>query len=300
MRWSDPFRHGELGTGRSALITDRLRPTLDTFRGSTLPRDQNMRRVMLMLVTIGVGFSVAACGGGDVMVTAQLEQEMESGETESMALSALPVRILPFDRDAVFDSLENTYSEPEPAIPDSIFDLQDRVVEAQQAWQEAESRWSMLRDSLQAISNRMSGMDQSSDEYFTLFQDFNDLEGEVNALQEASDSAFQEFNTLQQRLNTSSREITIARQNWADEAFASIDSIFMARYEALGLEERWDTTGAQGVAQFMNVPAGQWWVNARYDRQFDELYWNVPIEVENGETVQVDLTADNAEVRQQM
>ena len=258
-----------------------------------------MRRVLLMLAT-GAALSLTACGGGDVTVTAQLEQQMATGETETMALSSLPVRLIPFDRDAVFDSLSRAYPEPEPEIPDSIFDLQDRVVSAQQEWRQANARWEMLRDSLMAISNRMEGMDQSSDEYFTLFQEFNELEGQVNQLQEQADAAFEEFTTLQQRLNSQSREITLARQNWADEAFASVDSIFAARYEELGLEARWDTTGAQGVARFRGVAAGDWWVNARYDRQFDELYWNIPIQVNSGEVLEVQLTQENAEVRQKM
>ncbi|MDX1674033.1 MAG: hypothetical protein R3314_04430 [Longimicrobiales bacterium] len=258
-----------------------------------------MRRVVLMLLA-GAVTGLTACGGGDVTVTAQLEQEMATGETETTAVSSLPVRLIPLDRDAIFDSLEAAFREPEPEIPDSIFDLQNRVIEAQTQWREANARWELLRDSLQAISNRMQGMDQSSGQYFALFQEFNDLEGEVNDLQETADSAFTEFTQLQQRLNTQSREITIARQNWADEAFAAVDSIFDARYEELGREEHWDTTGAQGTAYFPGVPSGEWWVHARYDRQFDELYWNVPIQVNSGEELQVELTEENAEVRQKM
>lgn len=253
-----------------------------------------------MLATAGVAWSAAACGGGEVTVIAHIEQEMATGETETMALSALPVRLLPFDRDAVFDSLSAVYPEPEPEVPDSIFDLQQRVIEQQTAWREANARWELLRDSLQNISNQMAGMDQSSGEYFVLFQEFNELEGQVDDLQNEADRSFEQFTQLQQRLNTQSREITIARQNWADEAFASIDSVFAAKYEELGLEERWDTTGSQGTVRFTGVKAGQWWVNARYDRQFDELYWNVPIEVESGEAIRVELTEGNAEVRQQM
>ena len=259
-----------------------------------------MRRVVLLLAVAGAAWTLTACGGGDVTVTAQLEQATAEDGSETMALSSLPIRLIPFDRDAVFDSLSEAYPEPEPAIPDSIFELQDRVISAQQAWRAADSRWGLLRDSLMAISNRMSGMDQSSGEYYALFQDFNEMESEVNDLEDRADSAFTEFTTLQQRLNTQSREITIARENWAAEAFEPVDSIFDARYEQLGLEAQWDTTGAQGVARFSGVPAGDWWVNARYDRQFDELYWNVPIQVNSGETVQVELTEENAEVRQQM
>lgn len=259
-----------------------------------------MRRVVFMLATAGVAWAVAACGGGEVTVMAHVEQEMaNTGETETMALSSLPVRILPFDRDAVFDSLAQAYSEPEPQIPDSIFDLQQRVIESQTEWQQAETRWGTLRDSLQTLSNRMAGMDQSSGEYFAMFQDFNDMESEVNRLERQSNAAFQEFTDLQERLNTQSREIAIARENWANEAFAPIDSIIGAKLEALGLEERWDTTGAQGVVRFTNVPTGQWWVNARYDQQFDELYWNVPVDV-SSEPTQIELTEANAEVRQKM
>ncbi len=258
-----------------------------------------MRRVVLTLATAVAAWSMGACGGGEVVVQAQLEQSMNGGDMETMTLSELPVRLIPFDRDAIFDSLAQAYPEPEPEIPDSIFDLRERVIEAQGVWREAESRWSTLRDSLQAISDRMEGMDQSSGEYFALFQDFNRVEGQVNDLQEESDATFDVFNDLQQRLNTSSREIAIARRNWGDDAFASVDSIFAVRLEELGLEERWDTTGASGMVRYLNVPSGQWWVNARYERQFDELYWNVPIQVD-GDSVKVELTEDNAQVRQIM
>jgi hypothetical protein len=257
-----------------------------------------MRRA-LMLATTFATLSLAGCGGGEIVVHAHLDQEMDDGMIETMMLSELPVRLIPFDRDAIFDSVSMAYPEPEPEIPDSIFELREMVIEAQQEWRTAEAEWAALRDSLQAISNAMDGMDESSGEYFALFQEFNDVERRVNRLEEASSAEFEEFNELQQRLNTSSREITIARRNWADDAFASIDSIFLARYEQLGLEERRDTTNANGMAWFTGLESGQWWVNARYDRQFDELYWNVPVQVD-GDSLMVELTEANAEVRQKM
>lgn len=258
-----------------------------------------MRRAVLTLATAVAAWSMGACGGGKIVVQGHLDQSMSSGDMETMVLSELPVRIIPFDRDAIFDSLAQAYPEPEPEIPDSIFDLRERVIAAQGVWREAESRWSTLRDSLQAISDRMDGMDQGSGEYFALFQDFNKVEGQVNDLEESSNAAFDEFNDLQQRLNTSSREIEIARRNWGDEVFASVDSIFAARVDALGLEERWDTTGTNGVVRFVGVPSGQWWVNARYERQFDELYWNIPVQVD-GDSLMVELTETNAKVRQKL
>jgi hypothetical protein len=260
-----------------------------------------MRRVVLILAAAVTAGSTVACGGGEVAVMAQLEGAATgTQETDAVALGTLPVYLLPYDRDALFDSLAQAYPEPEPEVPDSLFQLQQQVSERQREWQAAENRWGLLRDSLQNIAERMNAMDQSSGEYFALFQDFGDLEDEVSGLEQASQSAFQDFTQLQSRLSAQSREITLERQAWADEAYAPIDSIIEVRLEESGREEMADTTSAQGVATFTGVAAGQWWVYARYDRQYDELYWNEPIEVARGEEIQVRLTEENAEVRQKM
>lgn len=260
-----------------------------------------MRRVVLILAAAVTAVSTAACGGGDVAVLAQLEGAATGTEqTDAVALGSLPVRLLPYDRDALFDSLAQAYPEPEPEIPDSIVDLQERVLTAQREWQTAENRWAQVRDSLQTLSQRMQQLNQSSGEYFALFQEFNDLEGEVSGLEQRSREQFEEFTTLQTRLNQQSREIGLARRAWADEAFAPVDSIIEARLETMGREELADTTSAQGVARFRGVDPGQWWVYARYERAYDELYWNEPIEVARGEELTVRLTGENAEVRGKM
>ena len=300
-----------------------------SFQYSLIRETDKMRRVVLILAAAVTAVATAACGGGEVTVLAQLENsaagtgtaaattdttqadtatgQAESGQqaaaqapgaqAEAAALSSLPVWLLPYDRDVIFDSLAQAYPEPEPQIPDSIADLQERVRVAQQEWQEAETRWGMLRDSLQVISEQMEGLDQSSGEYFALFQDFNDLEAEVSDLYDESRTQFEEFESLQNRLNQQAREISLQRQAWSDEAFAAVDSVITARLDEMGLEERADTTTAQGAVTFQGVEPGQWWVHARYDRAYDELYWNEPVEVARGEQVTVRLTRENAEVR---
>lgn len=252
-----------------------------------------------MLATALATATLTACGGGDVAVVAALEGQGEGAEP--VALANLPVRLLPYDRDVLFDSLTQAYPEPEPRMPDSLVALQGQVAERQQAWRTAEQRWGMLRDSLKTISDRMTGMDQSTGEYFVLFQTFGELEDEVGQLEQASQAAFRQFESLQRRLTQQSREIRLAHQAWADEAFASVDSIIDARLEEMGLVELADTTDAQGVARFNGVDGGQWWVHARFDRPFDELYWNEPIEVTGGgEPLVIRLSRENAEVRQKM
>lgn len=261
-----------------------------------------MRRVVLILASAAIAVGTAACGGGEVVVVAQREGISADAEApQARPLPAMPVRLFPFDRSVVFDSLAQAFPDPEPEIPDSIFDLQQRVIEQQRRYQEANAQWGEGRERLQALSDTLRAMSQSSGEYFALFQEFGDLEGEVNRLEREANESFAEFDRLQTRLNQQSREIRLARRNWADEAFTRVDSIFAARQKAMGREVQYDTTNAQGGARFTNVPEGQWWVVALYDRQFDELYWNVPINVEGGaEPVQVRLTEENAEVRQKL
>jgi hypothetical protein len=257
-----------------------------------------MRRVVLILAAAAMGATSTACGGADVAVMARL-QGVETGG-EGVPLTALQVRLLPFDRDALFDSLAQAYPTPEPQVPDTVFALQQAVIERQREWQRAQVRWGALRDSLQVLSNRMQGMPRGSGEYLVLFRDFNDLADEVDRLERQSNQAFQAFTSLQARLTTEAREISLQRELWADEAFAPADSIFRARMDERGGSEQVDTTNAQGVARFRNVRSGPWWVYTRYDRQFDELYWNVPIQVDRGDEIELILSEENAEVRQKL
>ncbi len=258
-----------------------------------------MRRVVLIAAAAVFGASTAACGGGDVTVLAQLQGASTGAETaEPVALGSLPVRLLPYDRDQIFDSLKAAYPEPEPEVPDSIAALQDRVITKQREWQQANNQWLALRDSLKTLSTKMARMSKSSGEYFAMFRDFNDMDDQVSALEKRSNQAFQEFTTSQNRLNEQAREIRLAKRAWGDEAYAPIDSIIGARLDAMGLQEYADTTTDQGVAYFKDIPEGRWWVYARYERQFDELYWNVPINVQGGkEPTRIQLTEENAEVR---
>lgn len=117
-----------------------------------------MRRGLLSLAALGGVAALTACGSADVVI--QTQTEGEGGE--ATPIPQLEVRALPYDRDAIFDSLEAAYAEPEPAIPDSLADLQNRVAQAQQAWSEAETQWNTARDSLRTLSDAMEGMARNS------------------------------------------------------------------------------------------------------------------------------------------
>jgi hypothetical protein len=253
-----------------------------------------MKRFLVLLVAAPLG--LAACESPEVVVEASLARE-EAGET--VALAELPVQFLPYDRDAIFDSLEAAAGTPEPAIPPEILQQQEAVQAAQAEWRTAEERWAEVRDSLRTLSQRTEQMRaqglRGTPQYRQAFEQFTRLENEVTGLEEQKDEAFDRFTALQQATFARVDSIRVVREAWAENAFADFGQIIEARIEESGREVVVDTTNAQGIAR-ANVPAGRWWIYSRYALPYEELYWNIPIEV-TGEGTAVTLTRENAEVR---
>ena len=251
-----------------------------------------------LLVTALFAVTGVACGSGQAVISAELDvpDPDNEGQTIVRPLSGLEVRLYPFDRDVVFDSLTAAASSPEPEIPDSLIQARARVAELQGEWQTARNEWQTLRDNLQRISSELEGLNRAEARYVQLFNEFRDMEGRVGAAERRSEAAFEAFDELQRSIIAQSDEIRITRENWADEAFADVGLVFDARVTMAGREILYDTTSADGIATF-EVPPGQWWVFARYDLPFDELYWNVPLTVEGSEPATLTLLRSNATLR---
>jgi hypothetical protein len=249
------------------------------------------RRVWMSAVAATV--LLAAGGGSEVVVHAQFAAE---GDEPARALRDLQVRVLPYDRDEIFRELEAAYPVPQPEIPEELLQLEQQIAAAQEEWQRAESRWITVRDSLQRLSSAMRGMNPRSGEYLVMFRSFQQLEGQESGLRRQNEQAFERFTGLQQRYVAQADEIRVARENWADDAYAPVDSIILVRLREARRDEAVDTTDAQGVTR-IRVRPGTWWVHARYDLPYQELYWNVRVEVPRGEQATVQLTRENAQVR---
>jgi len=240
--------------------------------------------------------AAAACGGtGEIVVHAQLQGE--SGEATPLA--DLVIRALPYDRDVVFDSLKaaaEAAGNPEPAIPDSIQQMQVDIAAAQEEYTAANTQWATARDSLRAIKDRLDQLPRNSGEYRLLFNDFGDQEAREASTKRRADAAFARFDDLQKRFATLSEELKIVRDDWADRAYSPIDSLLAIKVDAAGRDPVADTTDANGGVPFA-LPAGTWWIMARYDLPFEELYWNVQIDVAKGEVKELVLNRDNAQRR---
>lgn len=250
-----------------------------------------------VLWTALIAVALSACGPAELVVT--VEREVDDPETEGTTvrpLADVEVSLLPFDRDVVFDSLSEAYPEPEPPIPDSVLAAQDAVQAAQERWRQAEARWQTTRDRLQEISQQMEGLNRNEGRYVALFREFQELEGELDDLQAEVDRTFDEFNELQAASLEAAEQIRLQREEWAEQAFAEAGMVFQERLEAAGREIHVDTTNAQGMVEFQ-APPGEWWVHARFELPYQELYWNEQIMLERGDPIQLILNAENAESR---
>jgi hypothetical protein len=257
-----------------------------------------MKRSLLAFLAILLPFGLTACPGSEVVIEAALD----TADGERQALADLPIRVLPYDRDAIFDSLAAEYPEPEPEIPPEILTMQDEVREAEQEWREAEQEWGRSRERLRELASEMAEMEQQglrgTPQYQARFREFDQLESRVRATNQTMESAFERFTTMQQQVFGRADSIRAVREAWADRAYADFPEAAEARLQATRRDEVSDTTNASGIAR-VRARSGSWWVHARYTLPYEELYWNVPIEVD-GDQVTVRLSRENAEIRPAM
>jgi hypothetical protein len=240
---------------------------------------------------------LTACGPAQLVVTAENEvQDPISGASVNRPLANLEVTLLPYDRDQVFDSLAAASPTPEPEIPADILEAQAQIAAAQQRWRDVETRWGVLRDTLQKINTTLNSLNRASAQYRLLFNESEGLNRQYTQVENEVTRAFNEYEELRRANEERSQAVRLQREEWGDEAFASASDIFELKIDASGLDVAADTTDAAGMATF-EVKPGQYWVYARFDLPFTELYWNVPITVARGEPVQLQLTKANAQER---
>lgn len=241
--------------------------------------------------------AAGACGPAELVVTMEIEGSADSEEGMSaMAIGDMEIQLLPYDRDQVFDSLEAAHGVPEPTVPADLIEAREAVQAAQARWRAAETRWNNLRDTLQKITDAMEQYNRGEARYVTLYRDFQELESQYGRIETEMNRAFEEFTTVQNATIQRSDSMRIQIDNWADEAFAGAFDVFAAKQRAAGLQAVVDTTDASGVVRLQAAP-GNYWVHARYELPYSELYWNVPVTLVRGDPTQLRLTRENAEER---
>jgi len=244
--------------------------------------------------------ATAACGPAEVVVSIEVDMPNPDGEGMiTQTLSDIEVQLIPFDRDAIFAEMATAYGTPEPEVPQALIDQRNEVQEAQAEWDAANRRWATIRDTLQQLNDAMEGLARGEARYVALFREWQDWDSQYGAAEREVDQTFEAFNSMQLGTIRQSDSVRILQENWADEAFTDIGTVFATAQSETGLDWVIDTTDANGVARGgLRVAPGQYWVYARYELAYTELYWNFPITVEKGsEPMTVQLTRSNAQER---
>lgn len=251
------------------------------------------RRIRFGLAGLIATLALTGCGSASISVVVELEGE---GGGDARLLEDIEVRVLPYDRDRVFDSLTQAAPTPEPQIPPELLAARDEIAEAQRAWSAASAREAELRDTIATLNAKLAELNPRMNDYKELFMQVDPMFNEHQGLERQVQSLFETFDNLQKANLERMDAVRIEQENWANQAFASISDVIAAHIDASGLDEAADTTGANGAA-LVEVAPGQYWIYARYELLYDELYWNVPVTVERGDPVVVRLSRANAERR---
>ncbi|MEX2529211.1 MAG: hypothetical protein WD960_00425 [Gemmatimonadota bacterium] len=256
-----------------------------------------MIRRSLWIVLL-VPFLLVACGPGEVIVTSEVERsDPDTGEQVMRPVQNMEVQLLPYDRDAIFDSLTQAAATPEPQLPPELLAARDTIQQAQATFRDAENRVLSIRERLAQINEEMQQYNPAETRYSQLFTQFNELEGQLNQAENVRDENFERFTELQRETFEELEQARIQIQNWEDEAFADFELVVAERLSETRREIVTDTTDATGRAQLSPAP-GEYWVYARTQLPVEELYWNIRVDVERGDPLEVRLTRENAEIRE--
>ena len=237
--------------------------------------------------------ALTACGSAEVVIIAALG---DGADPDASPLDALEVQLLPYDRDQIFDSLATVAARPEPEIPADLLAAQEEITQARREWRGSDTRWGIVRDSMNLLTEELEGLEPDMRTYQDLFDRWEDLEIELAQVERDRQRLFEVFTGLQEAAIGRMDSIRFERDTWAEDAFADIGEAFAVRIEDSGLNMAVDTTDVTGGVR-IEVSPGDYWVYARYELVSEELYWNLPITVARGEPLVVRLSRENAEVR---
>ncbi len=243
---------------------------------------------------------LSACGPGQLVVTAEMDVvDPETLETVARPIADTEIELLPFDRDAVFDSLTAAFGTPEPAIPQDLLDAQSQVAAAQQDWRDLEAQWAAIRERLLSINEQMEPLNAGERRYRELYREFSDQEARLANVERQRDRAFRTFTGLQEGIIARQDSVRFLRDTWADDAFASAFDVFEMKVQESGMDIVMDTTDATGIAN-LDLSPGEWWVHARQELPMQILYWNIRVTVVRGVPIHLLLNRTNAQERPNM
>lgn len=249
---------------------------------------------LFSMITVGASIALAACGGSEV--TVQVLREGPEGPTPE---ANLPVFFYPFDRDSVFDELDQQAESPRPEIPPEVVATFEQIRTLQEEWRLKEQEWSDTRDRMQTLSEEMNAMDpraRGTREYMSRYEEFEQLEGIERRLNNEKEQLFNQFTALQDSVTDAVDSYRAVRDTWEEETYAGYFDIETDLLTELGMEVFEDTTNADGYLT-RSLPGGDWWVNTRVRVPRGEMVWNIKIDPSEIDTLRLEPANGEERVR---
>ncbi len=215
---------------------------------------------------------LAACAQGDLAVRLSLHHK---------ELRGVRVAAIPFDPDAILDSLARTAVDPSPTfrtLEAALFAFESSDDEALVA---INGPWLALRDSVAALSESLQEMDRADPAYAPAYEQFRGQYAEFTRRTAQRDRELSTLDGDAVELARWAQAAADTLRTWERTVYAPYDSLASAALAASGKEAHTLTTETHGEARVMLEP-GVWWLVVRRtdtENPFLEYYWNVPVRV---------------------
>lgn len=240
-----------------------------------------------------LSFLCVACGSEAPSVRFQAELPAEG------PVVTLAIALLPFDPQAILDSLAEASATPEPVFETLMTELEAYAPPNEDVLVASAAPWQALRDSLTTIADSLNTVSSGSPEYRRLFRRFRRMQPRLAVLAAERDSILDGLIGAHRALAKRAQIAAKALREWEETAFASYESLATAALEQSGREALTIRTDSSGTAH-ADLEPGPWWAVARSpdpSNPYFEYSWNVGFTVTGWLPVHVPLRDANARHR---
>lgn len=218
-------------------------------------------------------------------------------------LRQLDIVALPFNPQALLDSLASAAPKPRPAFTELESRLQryqpsERDTVPDPRGVQATATALATRDSVLRLSATLRRMDRTAPGYREAYARFRDLYARYSAREAARENAVRKTESGDRRLADVASRAADSLRVWERVAYREFPRLALERAAATGRGVQRITTDSGGLATLALV-GGAWWLSARLpdpSNPFLEYRWDVPLTAA-GLPFGIPLTPANAEVR---
>lgn len=230
-------------------------------------------RALLILASATL---VAGCGR-----RASVAVHIRAGLDSLGPLAGLRIVALPYDPNALRDSLAAAAPQPRPTFPDLTAQMDTFHPAGPVDLGTIGRRWGATRDSVLRLADSLQRGDRRAPGYGTAYARFRALYHRLSDLTAERDRATRALTGSQRALAERAGRAADSLRSWEERAYASYPKLARERVEAAGrpIMEVWTDSAGSAV---LELSPGAWWLVARIPYQnnpFLEYRWNVPLVV---------------------